>query len=140
MRLQAPAHRIAVVLVERALGLEVTVDDVVSLGSLAFTSRRGRLTPDDRAETMALLRKHSRRTGPIVLLAIRDLDLALQLANVARLLDNTRRLAVDRPDALIERDDVDRSFDTSRSGLFRVKARTGPGPLNGAPGLDRFSV
>ena len=61
MRLQAPAHRIAVVLVERALGLEVTVDDVVSLGSLAFTSRRGRLTPDDRAETMALLRKHSRR-------------------------------------------------------------------------------
>lgn len=65
-----------------------------------------------RVETMALLRKHARHTGAIVLLSSHDLDLSLQLADVVWLLDGTGQLAVGTSDALIASGDVGRAFDT----------------------------
>ncbi|MEO0557203.1 MAG: ABC transporter ATP-binding protein [Bacteroidota bacterium] len=64
-----------------------------------------------RVEVMALLRRHARETGTVVLLSSHDLDLSLQLADAVWLLaDGT--LQVGTPDDLIAQGAVGQAFDT----------------------------
>lgn len=65
-----------------------------------------------RVEVMALLRRHARETGAIVLLSSHDLELSLQLADQVWLVkDGTLRSGT--PESLIDRGLVAGAFDTA---------------------------
>jgi iron complex transport system ATP-binding protein len=65
-----------------------------------------------RVEIMALLRRHARDTGTIVLLSSHDLDLSLQLADTVWLLDGAGALHLGAPDELATQGWVGKAFDT----------------------------
>ncbi|MEM9996646.1 MAG: ABC transporter ATP-binding protein [Bacteroidota bacterium] len=75
-----------------------------------------------RVEVMALLRRHARETGTVVLLSSHDLDLSLQLADVVWLLADGV-LRVGTPDELIEQGAVGRAFDTADVAFSAERGR-----------------
>ncbi len=64
-----------------------------------------------RVEIVAMLRRHARETGCIVLLSSHDLDLSLQLADALWLLEGSKRFTCDTPDALVADGAIARAFD-----------------------------
>ncbi|MEM6286029.1 MAG: ABC transporter ATP-binding protein [Bacteroidota bacterium] len=82
-----------------------------------------------RVEVMALLRRHARETGTVVLLSSHDLDLSLKLADAVWLLSGGA-LRVGPPDALIADGDVGRAFDTAD---VTFSAERGQFELRGGP-------
>lgn len=65
-----------------------------------------------RVEVMALLRRHARETGTIILLSSHDLDLSLQLADSIWLLDGQGGLATGSADSLSNEGAIGAAFDT----------------------------
>jgi iron complex transport system ATP-binding protein len=74
-----------------------------------------------RVEVMALLRRHARATGTVVLLSSHDLDLSLQLADAIWLVANGG-LEIGSADALIASGAIGRAFDT-RDVVFTADRR-----------------
>ncbi|MEM1055415.1 MAG: ABC transporter ATP-binding protein [Bacteroidota bacterium] len=75
-----------------------------------------------RVEVMALLRRHARETGTVVLLSSHDLDLSLQLADAVWLLADGA-LHVGSPDALIAEGAVGHAFDTADVAFSAERGR-----------------
>ena len=74
-----------------------------------------------KAEIMLLLRKLANEERKIIFISTHDLELALQIADKAWLLDKEKGISIGTPAELSENGDIGRYFD--RKGLFYDKER-----------------
>jgi iron complex transport system ATP-binding protein len=76
-----------------------------------------------RVEMMALLRRHARTSGTIVLLSSHDLDLSLQLADSVWLLDGAGALHMGMPEQLASNGLLGEAFDTEEVTFSKLSRR-----------------